>query len=244
MTSFKDYLRDNAKFYCPPVKCHQTAFTAVTDVEVEQVFARWDSDHTVLEAHHGAQMVDALINVLNEELGETLVPESMKGRFQRHYEDDAPGTCVIRTEPEIVDILVFSRSKVHFVLTMLRGKEGLVEIKALLVFDSAAEELFELQNGGDDGDGEAGFEVRLDYERPTGHDRYESHYEGVCVHDPANCHMYTIKAVAKGETLEEQSYTMYIVTILTWALVMDYEGNVLTRDGESLIDLHYAASIY
>ncbi|EJD08065.1 uncharacterized protein FOMMEDRAFT_164822 [Fomitiporia mediterranea MF3/22] len=157
MTSFRDYLRDNAKFYCPPVECHQTAFTAMTDVEVEQVLARWDSDHTVLEAHHDAQMVDALINVLNEELGESPTPGTVDGWFQQKYEQDIRSTRIIRVEPDakqlfnlrhmyILKEIIFSldspveehcetaapevRSKVDFVLTTTGGKEGLVEIKA------------------------------------------------------------------------------------------------------------------
>ena len=72
MTSFRDYLRDHAKFYCRPVECHQRVFTTVTDVEVEQVLARWDSDHTVLEARHDAQMADGSLMFLMRSLAGVL----------------------------------------------------------------------------------------------------------------------------------------------------------------------------
>ncbi|EJD06895.1 kinase-like protein [Fomitiporia mediterranea MF3/22] len=194
MALFKDYVREHAKFYCPPVDSRQSASGAVTDVELQQVLSRWESDQTIIEARRDAQLVDSLINVLDGVLGENPVPESIEGRFQRHYEDDVLRNRVIRTEPEasgyvdrgpisVLERIMRSlgnpvvvanetavpetRSKVDFVLTTTGGKKGLIEIKAPRVFDMSAREVFEPPNDRNGEDGEVGFEVRLDSERPT-----------------------------------------------------------------------------
>ncbi|EJD05076.1 kinase-like protein [Fomitiporia mediterranea MF3/22] len=187
MELFRDYLREQAKFYCPPVNSRQTGSAAVTDVELQQVLSSWESDETEFEARRDAQLVDALINVLNDQLGEDPVPEPINGRFQQLYADEATGNhrirnevdaraCVDRGQLIILNRIMSSyenpididrecsppnvRSKVDFVLSMTEGKKALVEVKAPSVFDLAAEEFYRLFND------EVGLRVPLNLRSP------------------------------------------------------------------------------
>ena len=107
MTSLRDYLRDHAKFYCLPVERpgHQSEFTAVNDIEVEVVLSRLDSHYAVIEARRVAQLVDALNNVLNEELGENPIPKYIEGEFEWLYSSDMQGICDVRRKPNVTSIL-------------------------------------------------------------------------------------------------------------------------------------------
>ncbi|EJD08067.1 uncharacterized protein FOMMEDRAFT_150739 [Fomitiporia mediterranea MF3/22] len=188
MALFKDYLREHAKFYCPPVDSHQTGTTAVTDTELQQVYNRWESDQTIIEARHDAQLVDALINVLDEELGENPTPEDLNGWLQQRYRFDMRASNVIEKEPDArvamdrgpLDFLEQSmlacgnriqierdnpplnagKSNVDYVLTTTEGKKALAEVKAPSIFDKAAEELLKPSND------EVGFEVQLNLRFP------------------------------------------------------------------------------
>ncbi|EJD08100.1 uncharacterized protein FOMMEDRAFT_150779 [Fomitiporia mediterranea MF3/22] len=180
MALFRDYLRDHAKFYCPPVDSHQTESSALRDVEVEQALALWDAHRAVVEARRDTQMVDALIDVLDEELGEDSAPKNINGWLEQKYDEDMQRTRVIRTESDVrscvdrgplnvFELIMISLdnpvevgnvtdigSKLDYVLSTAEGKKALVKLKAPSIIDLAAEELSELSND------EVGFNVPLD----------------------------------------------------------------------------------
>ncbi|EJD08066.1 uncharacterized protein FOMMEDRAFT_150738 [Fomitiporia mediterranea MF3/22] len=181
MALLRNYLRDQAKFYCPPVNSHQSASSNVTDAEVEEVSRNWDPQHTIIEARHDAHMVDALINVLNEELDEKPIPDVVDGLFEQHYRREMAGNYVIRSEPDakaavergpVIPLgLIMSScgdpievgreiqapsvgSKVDFLFTTTGERKALLEMKSPRVFDMAAVVLFGLPKNEDDGNGE------------------------------------------------------------------------------------------
>ncbi|EJD08092.1 uncharacterized protein FOMMEDRAFT_150768 [Fomitiporia mediterranea MF3/22] len=188
MTSLRDYLRDHAKFYCPPVAppSHRSEFTAVTDIEVEVVLSRLDSHYTVIEARRDAQLVDALINALNE-LGKNPIPKYIEGEFEWLYSSDMQGICDVRRKPNaklkfsmrhlnLLRSIMISLghpigignkheapgvgTKVDILLSTREDKKALVDIKALDVFDLAAEDLSELSHA------EVGLYIPLDLQTP------------------------------------------------------------------------------
>ncbi|EJD08334.1 uncharacterized protein FOMMEDRAFT_16742 [Fomitiporia mediterranea MF3/22] len=187
MTLFRDYLRNHAKFYCPPVDSHLMESASLTDAELEQVFSLWKSDDTVIEARRDMQLVDVLISVLDEALGEEPMPKHITGEFKRHYKAEMDADRDIVSEADVRTFIdkgpaqflarimlscgnriaiktetaaPGGRCTVDYVLSTTEGKKALLELKAPSVFDLSEKELSILS------DAEDGPHVRLDLQKP------------------------------------------------------------------------------